>query len=152
MTEREDLTRYDDDTHRAWLTIIDEQGKVRHRNLEQVPEDLIGAEESAVQELSGLKAAEVPPEKSVREGMWINLKDKQIGFWGGAQARCDLKRLQQSWKNWDVHWAEQGYADQCAVSGLPGVPMTDTEALPDDFSCQMSDVDPDRARRGTIPV
>ncbi len=127
--EFDDDDGFEDDSPRAWLTIIDEQGAVRQRMLEQVSDDLLRGEESTIQDLCNLKAAEVPPEKGVREGIWINLKEKQIGFWGGAQAKHDLKKLQQSWESWTVTWAKKGYADQCAVSDVPGMPMSDTEAI-----------------------
>lgn len=118
-----------DDMIRAWLTIVDQNGKVRQRVLELISADLIAGVKTAVQDLAKLKAVEVPPEKSVLEGMWINLKDKEIGVWGGQSARRDFPRLQQAWSKWNVHWAVNGYADQCSVGGLPGIAMTDAEAL-----------------------
>lgn len=127
--DEEDESQFDEDFPCAWATIIDQKGKIRQRALSQIPLDLITGVKSAVQELANVKAAEVPPEKAVKEGFWINLDTKEIGFWGGSECRRVLERLQKSWPKWKVAWAENGYADQCNVAGQPGIAMTDTDAL-----------------------
>lgn len=114
---------------KAWLTIIDQNGKIRQRTLEQISADLVTGVKAAVQELARLKSAEVPPEKSVKEGMWINLRDKEIGFWGCVDARRDFEKLKQGWSKWNVRWADEGYVEQCRIGGVSGVPMTNAEAL-----------------------
>ena len=120
---------YDDDLTRAWVTLLDKHGNARHRNLEQISADIINGDKAAVEQLAKFKAAEVPPEKAVTEGLWIDIKAKEIGLWGGTSALRDFPRLQHSWQKWSVRWAENGYADQCEASGLPGVKMSDTDAL-----------------------
>lgn len=119
----------DDDFPSAWVTIVDQHGKVRHRRIHQITKDLLTGVRTAVQDLAQLKAAEVPPEKSVTEGFWINIKDKQIGIWGGHATLACLDTVQKSWPKWNVIWAANGYRDQCTLSGVPGIPMTDTEVL-----------------------
>ena len=127
----EDEEEDDDDYEMtgAWVTVLDTKGKARHRNIEQISEDLVAASKEAIEHLAKLKAAEVPPEKAVAEGMWLDVNAREIGFWGGSAARRDFERLQQSWDKWTVRWAENGYAEQCQASSLPGVPMSDAEAL-----------------------
>ncbi|MCA9110229.1 MAG: hypothetical protein KDA52_09795, partial [Planctomycetaceae bacterium] len=120
---------FDDEDPRAWLTIIDQKGKMRHRNLESVSLDLLSFNKTAMQQLAKLKPAEVPSEKVVTEGMWIDLKNKRVGFWGGSNAKRDFRHLQKGWQGWNVQWAEDGYVSQCEASHQPGMPMTDTDAL-----------------------
>lgn len=127
--EEDDDGDQDDIFLTSWATIIDPKGKVRHRRVNEISSDLFSGNKQAVQNLANLKAAEVPPEKSVKEGMWIDLGKKEIGFWGGAKSLRDFPRLKQGWRKWNVTWAGEGYADQCRVSGLPGVPMSEAEAL-----------------------
>lgn len=120
---------FDDFTPRAWVTLIDNSESFRHRNLYQVSQDIFKGKESALDKLRDLKAAEVPPERLVSEGLWINLDKRELGFWGNYEAQRAFPKLQQSWDGWTVRWAENGYRDQCAATGIPGVPMTDAEAL-----------------------
>lgn len=127
--DEEEYDRYDDDIARAWLTIVDSEGRVRQRNLEQLSADLISGRESAMDDLARLKAAEVPPEKAVTEGLWINVVDRQIGVWGGPKTKRDFRRMQNAWQGWTVTWSESGYRDQCAMAGHEGMAMSDAEAL-----------------------
>lgn len=127
--DEEDNDDDDPDFPSAWVTIVDQHGKVRHRRIQEISKDLLTGIRTAVQDLAQLKAAEVPPEKSVTEGFWINVKDKQIGIWGGHATLACLDTLQNSWPKWNVVWAANGYRDQCTLSGVPGIPMTDTEVL-----------------------
>ncbi len=127
--EDDDDEPFDDETTRAWVTLIGSKGAARHRNLNLISEDLIKPTKAALDKLRDLPAAEVPPEKLVVEGMWIDTRTKEIGYWGGWDAVKTLPRIQKGWKGWTVRWAENGYADQCQVSGLPGVLMSDEEAL-----------------------
>lgn len=119
----------DPDFPGAWITIIDQNGKVRQRRMRELSKDLLTGVRTSVQDLAQLQAAEVPPEKSVTEGFWINVKDKQIGIWGGHVTLGCLDTLQKSWPKWKVDWAVNGYRDQCSVSGVPGMPMSDSEVL-----------------------
>ncbi|MCA9050872.1 MAG: hypothetical protein KDA89_19175 [Planctomycetaceae bacterium] len=113
----------------AWMTIVDQNGKVRHRRIHQIPKDLLTGVRTAVQDLAQLKAAEVPAEEFVTEGFWINVKDRQIGIWGTHATLECFDTLQKSWPKWKVVWAVNGYSDQCTVSGIPGMPMSDTDVL-----------------------
>ncbi|MFT5326165.1 MAG: hypothetical protein ACI8P0_004039 [Planctomycetaceae bacterium] len=119
----------DEESVRAWVTLVDETGNVRHRQVGQLSIDLINGDESAIEQLVSLKAAEVPPEKVVSEGMWIRQTEREIGIWGGTPAARNFPRIQQSWPDWSVRWADNGYADQCETSSVPGVPMSDAEAI-----------------------
>lgn len=119
----------DEDEIRTWVTLVDETGNVRHRQIGLLSIDLINGDESAIEQLVALKAAEVPPEKVVSEGMWIRLTEREIGIWGGIPATRNFPRIQKAWPGWSVRWADNGYADQCETSGVPGVPMSDAEAM-----------------------
>ncbi len=109
--------------------MIDTEGAVRHRNVPEISQDLISGRESAIAELARLPAAEIPNESVVTEGMWIDQTQREIGFWGGRKARAAFEKMQTAWSGWTVRAAQNGYAEQCAVSGPAGVPMTDAEAL-----------------------
>ena len=119
----------DENELRAWITLIDEQGAVRHRHLSRISQDLFTAKKASVGRLLELDAAEVPPEKVVREGMWFDLGRRKIGIWGGRKLQALLPILQRNWKGFEVTWANGGYADQCTASGPSGIPMSDAEAL-----------------------
>lgn len=119
----------DEDGLRAWITLIDEQGAVRHRHLSRISQDLFTAKKASFGRLLELDAAEVPPEKVVREGMWFDLGKRKIGVWGGRKLPALLPILQRKWKGFEVTWANGGYADQCTASGPSGIPMSDAEAL-----------------------
>lgn len=125
----DEASEYDEEDQRAWITVIDEEGAVRHRAVEEVSEDLIGGRESSLQQLLDLPAAEVPTESVVVEGMWIDQPNREIGFWGGHAAKMIYPQMQGAWEGWSVKWADKGYADQCAVSGPSGITMSDAEAL-----------------------
>jgi hypothetical protein len=119
----------DENPFPSWLTLIDQNGKVRHRRLNQISQDLMTADTKAVQVASKLKAAEVPAEREIQEGMWIHIPKRQIGVWGNQSMAMAVPRMQKAWRGWTVNWSDGGYADQCQISGVPGVRMTDTEAL-----------------------
>lgn len=121
--------QYDEDDTRAWITLIDTDGAIRHRNVPEITEDLVSGKESAIAELARLPAAEIPNESVVTEGMWIDQTRREIGVWGGRKARAAFEKMQTAWSGWTVRAAEDGYAEQCAVSGPAGLPMTDAEAL-----------------------
>jgi len=125
----DDDSFFDDDELRAWVTIINQDGSVRHRYLGEIPLDLIFHETSVIADLLDLEPAEVPPESVVREGIWFDLANRTIGVWGRPIARAILPHLQEYWTNWDVRWADEGYQSQCGVSGPSGIPMSDVEAL-----------------------
>lgn len=119
----------DESEFRAWLTLIDQNGKLRHRRLYQISQDLMSADTKAVQAASKMEPAEVPAEKEILEGMWIHIPNRKIGVWGTQSMAKAVPAMQKAWKGWTVHWAEGGYADQCEISGVPGVRMTDAETL-----------------------
>lgn len=127
--EDEEDDYLDDDASRAWVTLINEQGAVRHRQLSELSQDIFSGSKEAIRSLLSMDAAEVPAEKMVREGIWFDFGKRQIGFWGSHTSKLSLPHLQRGWTNWDVSWAEGGYADQCGVSGPSGIPMSDEEAL-----------------------
>lgn len=127
--ELDDEDQFDDHDTRAWITLVDTEGVVRHRNVAEISEDLVHGKESAIAELARLPAAEIPEESVVTEGMWIDQDRREIGFWGGRKAKAAFPTLQASWSGWTVRAVEDGYAEQCAVSGPVGMPMTDAEAL-----------------------
>ncbi|EMI53340.1 hypothetical protein [Rhodopirellula sallentina] len=127
--EEDEPGEFEDDSPRAWITLINEQGVVRHRHLEELSRDLFLCDKNAFRQLLALKPNDVPPESVVTEGIWFDFKRREIGYWGNHQARRDLAVLQRSWQQWHVQWAENGYTDHCAVSGPIGIPMTDEEAL-----------------------
>jgi hypothetical protein len=113
----------------AWVTIIDQGGAVRHRQLIQLPSNLLEGKEGTIDELMRLPAAEVPAESRLEEGMWIDQPRRAIGLWGNHQTREEFEKVQASWRGWTVRWADRGYAEQCQVSGPCVIPMSETEAL-----------------------
>ena len=127
--EEEDEYEFDDDDPRAWVTLIDSEGAVRHRNLSEISNDLIHGHASGLEQLAKLPAAEIPEEAFVTEGMWIDESSQEIGFWGNRKSAACLAQMQKSWQDWNVKWADGGYSDQCGVSGPSGVPMTEAQAL-----------------------
>ncbi|HQX50435.1 MAG TPA: hypothetical protein PLY87_31390 [Planctomycetaceae bacterium] len=133
LDEDDDIEEdYDDeeiDYPKAWLTIIDKDGKPKQRVLIEVSVDLIAGRESAIKRLLKLDAVAIPPEIAVKEGLWINRRDKKVGFWGGNEARRDFAMLKRSWSEWSVVWSDNGYADQCAISDRPGIPLSDAHVL-----------------------
>ena len=125
---------FDDDDLRAWVTLIDENGTVRHYHLHHIPLDLIGAHPDLVQTLKGLPAADLPSEGQVIEGMWIDVPRREVGVWGGPDFQLHFADIERAWKGWTVRhssFAEDalGYGDQCAISGPVGVTLSDAEAL-----------------------
>ncbi|EMI43057.1 putative membrane protein [Rhodopirellula sp. SWK7] len=119
----------DDETTRAWVTLINEQGVVRHRQLDEISQDIIRGEKAAIRQLIELGAGDVPAEAVVTEGIWFDFGRREIGYWGNNAARRTLEPLRRGWRGWDIAWAEEGYSDQCRVSGPSGIPMSDAEAL-----------------------
>lgn len=120
---------FDEDNPHAWVTLIDSEGAVRHRRLSEVSSDLIHGHASGLNQLAELPAAEIPEESIVTEGMWIDQSCQEIGFWGNRKSVACFEQIQKSWEGWNVKWAEEGYSDQCSVSGPSGVPMTEEQAL-----------------------
>lgn len=120
---------FDEDEERAWVTLLYEQSTVRHRQLSELSEDIVHAKPSALKDLKDLPAAEVPPEKVVTEGCWIDESQRQIGLWGNHTTKRLLPLMQASWSDWDVQWIDKGYQAQCSTSGPSGIPMSDAEAL-----------------------
>ena len=125
----DDEYRFDVEETRAWVTVIGNDGVVRHRQLEDLPLDLLMAEQAALQQLERLDPAEVPPEAVVSEGMWIRQDERRLGIWGCALTKRQLIRLQDHWPDWTVEWSDDGYATQCGISGPAGLPMNEQEAL-----------------------
>lgn len=125
----EEYQRFDKDDIRAWVTIVEAEGAIRHRHLSQLSEDLLTSSSESFQFLLDLPADEVPPEGVVAEGMWLDQANKSIGVWGGHSLHTRLPDIQSAWQDWSVQWAERGYEQQCGVAGPAGVPMKDEEAL-----------------------
>ncbi|TWU04018.1 hypothetical protein [Neorhodopirellula pilleata] len=125
----DDVAFFGNDELRAWITLINERGAVRHRHLSEISQDLFGGGKQSIEGLLKLDSAEVPAEKVVREGIWFDFGKRKIGVWGGPKLHTLLPMLQRNWKGWEVAWATGGYADQCAASGPSGIPMSDAEAL-----------------------
>jgi len=119
----------DDEEIRAWVTIVEAGGAIRHRLLERLPRDLLNAKPESLQALADLRPAEVPPEEVVSEGMWIDESKKTIGVWGAGLLRRELPDFRKHWEGWEVLWAERGYLEQCEVSGPAGVPLDEPKAL-----------------------
>ena len=93
----DDEDPYDEDDKRAWITLVDTEGAVRHRNVPEISEDLVNGREPAITELVRLPAAEIPKESVVTEGMWIDQTKREIGFWGGRKARAAFPKMQTAW-------------------------------------------------------
>lgn len=119
---------FSEDCPGAWLTIVDQNGKLRQRRLSAVSVDLLSGEKSAVQAVAKLGPLELPAEKHVTEGLWIEIGQRKIGYWG-SEGEAIVERLRNGWSGWTVELAESGYAQQCQISELPGTPMSDAEAL-----------------------
>ena len=120
---------FDEDDERAWITIVDEEGAVRHRNLQEVSQDLITADPDVVTNLLRLPPGDMPSESVVNGGIWIDIPRREVGVWGGPEILRDLDQMKNAWDGFRVRWAEDGYAEQCAVSGPNGIPMSNAEAL-----------------------
>ncbi|MGI9471504.1 MAG: hypothetical protein ACR2NZ_08235 [Rubripirellula sp.] len=120
---------YDDEDERAWVTVVDDEGVIRHRNLQEISEDLIDGRESALRRVLELPPGDLPRESAVIEGMWIDEPRQEIGLWGGPRTRRAFGQMNSSWDGYAVMWADDGYSQQCAVSGPEGIPMTEAEAL-----------------------
>ena len=127
--DNEDDDEDDEESIRAWITLIDASGATRHRQLEQLPLDLLKARPDSIDSLSKLPPAEIPPEAVVAEGLWINLTDKTAAIWGSPELLGTMRTLGKEWKDWKLTWAKRGYEDQCAVCNTKGVPMSTVDAL-----------------------
>ncbi len=125
----DDGTAFDEGEIRAWVTIVSADGTIRHRHLECLPTQLLHAVDEARAALAELPPAEVPPERIVAEGMWIDEAKKSVGLWGSQELRDRLPDVRQAWQGWTVEWAERGYRQQCEIAGPAGVPLDDAEAL-----------------------
>ena len=125
----EEYQRFDDDDVRAWVTMVEADGAIRHRHLFQLSDDLLTSSNESLQALMDLPPDEVPPEGLVAEGMWIDQANKSIGIWGAHALQKRLPDIQSGWQGWSVQWAERGYEQQCEGAGPAGVPLTDVEAL-----------------------
>ncbi|MEX0792077.1 MAG: hypothetical protein WD045_03015 [Pirellulaceae bacterium] len=114
---------------RAWITLIDEEGSVRHRHLMQIPLDLLHAESHVIEHLKACPPAEVPPESVVKEGVWIDVPGRVIGLWGGKNLKGRMDTVREHWDDWRIEWAEEGYLRHCAACDTPGRPMAEIDAL-----------------------
>lgn len=120
---------FDEDELRAWITITDSEGSIRHRQLQEISQDLLKCESQALMDLKQLPPSEVPKEAVVREGMWIEEAERTIGIWGGPNTKATLPLVERSWKGWDVQWAQRGYSQHCAATGPSGQPLSTERAL-----------------------
>ncbi|NOZ41226.1 MAG: hypothetical protein GXP24_13520 [Planctomycetes bacterium] len=114
---------------RAWVTLIDEEGSTRQRQLDELPIDLLKGQVEALQAVAKLRPAEIPKEAHVSEGLIINPKKKTARIWGSPELLTKMKQLGGQWKGWQLKWTHHGYSDQCAVCNTPGQPMTEVDVL-----------------------
>lgn len=122
---------FDVNEHRAWVTIIDSDGQVRHRQLQVVSEDLLNNEERAQSQLLGLAPSTIPPEACVSEAMSIDVPNKRVRLWGNPALQRLFPVAVQAWEGWDTQWdvGPDGYTNQCALDETTGQPMSEAEAL-----------------------
>ena len=133
--EDEDEEAEDDDLEfgetelRAWVTIIGSDGSIEHRQLSELPQELLQAKPSAIEELADLAGCEVPAEAVVREGMWVESSSRIVSIWGGPNTQAALPVIESAWRGWTVQWAPRGYVQQCAATGPSGKVLSTEEAL-----------------------
>ena len=120
---------FEETEHRAWVTITDRSGAIRHRQLRHLSKDLLLGDTESFQRLSELEPCEVPPEEVVTEGMWFEEAERTIGFWGGPAVEALMPAIEKGWAGWDVQWASRGYAQHCAATGPTGKPLSVEQAL-----------------------
>jgi hypothetical protein len=122
---------FDDREPRAWVTIIDSDGQIRHRQLQVVSEDLLNNEKEAPSKLLGLTPSTIPPEACISEAMWIDVPNKRVRLWGNPALQRLFPVAEQAWQGWDIQWdiGPDGYANQCALDETTGQPMSEAEAL-----------------------
>jgi hypothetical protein len=121
--------RYSDGERRAWVTLLDSEGVVRHWQLDEISLDILLNDGSPMEALARLSPAEVPPEVEVAEGIWIDQSKQMIGVWGSPALQTRLDTIREHWHGWTVIWAERGYGQQCEVAGPVGEPLSDEAAL-----------------------
>ena len=125
----EESYSFDDDELRAWVTITDSNGSIRHRELIELPHELLQCKPTALEELVALPSCEVPNEDVVKEGMWIDVNERTIGVWGGPLTEAALPVVESAWRGWDVQWAARGYVQHCAATGPSGTVLKPEQAL-----------------------
>ena len=124
-----DHEEFDDDEQRIWVTLIDRDSLIHHRYFHELPEPLLHGEEQAISELIHMDDQEVPSESVVATGLWIDQIRNEAGMWGGLTTRTKFPEMLDHWEGWSVKWSDNGYDDQCALSGPEGDPMSDVQAL-----------------------
>ncbi|MCA9241383.1 MAG: hypothetical protein KDA37_14340 [Planctomycetales bacterium] len=127
--EEDDPEEDDYSEPRAWVTLIESDGAPRHRQLEELPLDLLRSKASALDALVKLPPAEIPKEADVSEGFLINLSNNTAIIWGHPDLLARMKQFGKRWRGWKLEWVNNGYAKQCALCGTKGQPMSDVEAL-----------------------
>lgn len=125
----EDDEEDDEDQSRAWITLVDEDGSVRHRQLSELTLDLLKGEAAAIQAVAKLPPAEIPKEAVVSEGLILNPSKRTARIWGSPELLKKMKTLGKLWNGWQLKWTHHGYSDQCQVSNTPGMPMSEVDAL-----------------------
>ncbi len=120
---------FDEDELRAWVTVTEVDGSIRHRQLLELSVDLLKGVPQALSDLKQLPPSEVPKEAVVKEGMWIEEAERTIGIWGGPKTKATLALVERSWNGWDIQWAQRGYAQHCAATGPNGQPLSTEQAL-----------------------
>ncbi|MEM8944089.1 MAG: hypothetical protein AAGD11_02820 [Planctomycetota bacterium] len=118
-----------DESLRAWITLIDDDGNARQRQLSELTLDLLRGESPAINALTALPPAEIPKEAYVSEGLLLNPTKRTARIWGSSELLNRMKQYGKLWKGWQLKWTHHGYADQCAASGTKGLPMSDIDAL-----------------------
>ncbi len=127
--DEEDQAEEDDDSLRAWVTLIDEDGSTRQRQLRELSLDLLKGEAAALDALAKLPPAEIPREAWVSEGLILNPSKKTARMWGSNELLGRMKEYGKLWNGWRLKWTHRGYAEQCATSGTQGLPMSDIDVL-----------------------
>lgn len=121
---------FDEWEHRAWLSVIDPRGNTSHWQLQEVPGDLLRQSSGAIEQLRLFESSDVPAEKCVMEGLWVNFEKHEMGMWGRKALEEWLELAQQSWPDFRVQWhGDDGYRRQCESTGSSGMPMTSDAAI-----------------------
>ena len=117
------------DDLRAWITLVDTDGSMRHRELSELPIDVLQCKPNGLKALLDLSPAQIPKEEVVSEGIWINASQKAAAIWGSESLLLAMKKLGKDWKGWKIKWLKKGYTDHCALSKTQGLPMSTEAAL-----------------------
>ena len=156
--ENDEEEENDSEEMRAWITIIEPTGKVHHRELPELPWDLICGHDfyHSIEALMQAPEVETPAESVVREGLMIDMVQRQIQWWGGLSTRTAFEnailedgdndvpllprpsdapdhKVEESglliWPGWNVLEATHGYQQHCAAAGPEGSPLSEAQVV-----------------------